>query len=120
VCSRPRSRARLAAAAAAQEDKDEEAGGEEDGSSKAAATKTTMKTQTVELHMVGFAKDAVPKQRRWNRIAQEEALLTRRGGAGRHPAHGALLGCHLSLVGWIFGCLHGWIDLWLSAVVVAL
>jgi hypothetical protein len=107
VCSRPRSRARLAAAAAAQEDKDEEAGGEEDGSSKAAATKTTMKTQTVELHMVGFAKDAVPKQRRWNRIAQEEALLTRRGGAGRHPAHGALLGRHLRLVGWIFGCLHG-------------
>ncbi|XP_047058430.1 GATA transcription factor 16-like [Lolium rigidum] len=44
-----------AAAEAAQEN-------EEDGDGKPSAAET--KTQTVELHMVGFAKDAVLKQRR--------------------------------------------------------
>uniref|UniRef100_A0ACD5WK00 Uncharacterized protein n=1 Tax=Avena sativa TaxID=4498 RepID=A0ACD5WK00_AVESA len=61
-----------AAAAAQEEDKDEEGAGD-DSTSKAAAAKTG-KTQTVELHMVGFAKDAVLKQRRRMRRRKPSCL----------------------------------------------
>uniref|UniRef100_A0ACD5XGW3 Uncharacterized protein n=1 Tax=Avena sativa TaxID=4498 RepID=A0ACD5XGW3_AVESA len=62
--------AAAAAAAVAQE----EEGGDESGSKAPAAAKTSSKTQTVELHMVGFAKDAVLKQRRRMRRRKPSCL----------------------------------------------
>ncbi|XP_051228610.1 GATA transcription factor 16 [Lolium perenne] len=58
--------AATAAAEAAQEN-------DEDGDGKPPAAET--KTQTVELHMVGFAKDAVLKQRRMRRMRRKPSCL---------------------------------------------